>query len=472
MSTSLPDSSCPGCAARDKQIADLQQQMQQMQQQLSALQERIARAEKNSSNSSKPPSSDIVKPPKPAPKKGKKRRQGGQFGHTKYERTFHLADADVVHAHRLDRCPSCASPHLFHLAGAEQTHYQYELVEKPVLLHAHQSHLYGCAICHQLQAAPFPDAVRQGGLVGPGLTGLIGFLKGGTHVSYTTLQTLLDQGLGVALSTGMLAKVIDKVSQALQPIYQPLAEALPQQKQLNIDETSHKDQGALLWTWVFSAPAFTLFHIASSRSSQILEELLTNQCQAVLGHDCFSAYRAYMEKAPVTVQFCLAHLIRELRFMSESTSPHIAAYGQRLLDQLKGLFRLIHRRDQLTPATFQRRLKQIRDDFLQKARRTQAGGAAATLAQRFRTYGRAYFTFITCPDIEPTNNVAERALRFCVIDRRITQGTRGRKGQQWCERFWTIQATCRKQSIGVCRFIQQAVQAYFHGETAPSLLPA
>ena len=116
--------------------------MQQMQQQLSALQERIARAEKNSSNSSKPPSSDIVKPPQPAPKKGKKRRQGGQWGHTKYERTFHLADADVVHAHRLDRCPSCASPHLFHLAGAEQTHYQYELVEKPVLLHAHQSHLY------------------------------------------------------------------------------------------------------------------------------------------------------------------------------------------------------------------------------------------------------------------------------------------------------------------------------------------
>ena len=175
MPTSLPDPSCPGGAARDQQIADLQQQ-------LGVLQKRIARAEKNSSNSSNPLSSNIVKPPKPAPKKGQQYRRCGLLGHTKYERTFHLADADVVHAHRLDRCPSCASPHLFHLAGAEQTHYQYELVEKPVLLHAHQSHLYGCAICHQLQAAPFPDAVRQGGLVGPGLTGLIGFLKGGTHV--------------------------------------------------------------------------------------------------------------------------------------------------------------------------------------------------------------------------------------------------------------------------------------------------
>ena len=122
-------------------------------------------------------------------------------------------------------------------------------------------------------------------------------------MSYTTLQALLDDGLGMPLSTGMLAKVIDKVSQALQPIYQPLVEALPQQKQLNIDETSHKDQGDLLWTWVFSASAFTVFHIAPSRASQVLEDLLTSQCQAVLGHDCFSAYRAYMEKPPSPSSF-------------------------------------------------------------------------------------------------------------------------------------------------------------------------
>ena len=82
-----------------------------------------------------------------------------------------------------------------------------------------------------------------------------------------------------------------------------------------------------------------------------------------------------------------------------------------------------------------------------------------------------YFTFITCPNIEPTNNISERALRFCVIDRRITQGTRGRKGPQWCERFWTIRETCRQQGIGVCRFIQQAVHASFQGTTPPSLLP-
>jgi transposase len=69
--------------------------------------------------------------------------------------------------------------------------------------------------------------------------------------------------------------------------------------------------------------------------------------EALLGHDYFSAYRAYMKKASVTVQFCLAHLIRELRFASQSLTKPIAAYGQRLLDELKVLFKLIHRKDQL-----------------------------------------------------------------------------------------------------------------------------
>ncbi len=431
----------------------------------------VTRLQKNSSNSSKPPSSDIVKPPKPTVKRGKKRRQGGQPGHVKYERIFQLEDADVLHAHHLDRCPDCSGGALVHLAGAEQTHYQYELVEKPIVLHAHQSHMYWCAVCDRMQAAPFPAAVSQGGLVGPRLTGLLGYLKGSGHLSYITLQALLEEGFGTPLSTGMLAKVVDNISQALAPVYQPLLEALPNQEQINIDETGHKDQGRLLWTWVFGTPSFTVFHIAASRSSQVLEDILSCECEAVLGHDYFSAYRAFMKKAPIAVQFCLAHLICEVRFLAESTNRAIAQYGQRLLAQLRALFQLIHRRDQLLPQTFQRRLEQAREQCLKTGRRTKAGGAAALMAQRFRTHGRDYFTFITCPNIEPTNNISERALRFCVIDRRITQGTRGRKGPQWCERFWTIRETGRQQSIGVCRFIQQAVHASFQGTTPPSLLP-
>ncbi len=66
------------------------------------------------------------------------------------------------------------------------------------------------------------------------------------------------------------------------------------------------------------------------------------------------------------------------------------------------------------------------------------------MADRFLKHGEAYFRFITTPGMGPTNNLAEQAIRFVVIDRYITQGTRSEKGRRWCERIWTVVALCRE----------------------------
>ena len=52
-----------------------------------------------------------------------------------------------------------------------------------------------------------------------------------------------------------------------------------------------------------------------------------------------------------------------------------------------------------------------------------------------------------------TNNLAEQAIRFVVIDRHITQGTRSEKGRRWCERIWTVMATCAQQGRAVFQFL-------------------
>jgi hypothetical protein len=88
-----------------------------------------------------------------------------------------------------------------------------------------------------------------------------------------------------------------------------------------------------------------------------------------------------------------------------------------------------------------------------------------------REHGEAYFTFVTTPGVEPTSKLAERAIRFVAIDRRITQGTRGETGRRWCERIRTAVATCARQGRSLCRFLAEAVQAHFSGSPAPSLLP-
>src|SRR5439155_16843141 len=93
------------------------------------------------------------------------------------------------------------------------------------------------------------------------------------------------------------------------------------------------------------------------------------------------------------------------------------------------------------------------------------------IAARFAKHGEAYFEFVTTPGVEPTNNLAKQAIRFVIIDRRITQGTRGETGRRWCERMWTVIATYSQQGRSVFEYLSAAVAAYFDGGTAPSLLP-
>lgn len=91
---------------------------------------------------------------------------------------------------------------------------------------------------------------------------------------------------------------------------------------------------------------------------------------------------------------------------------------------------------------------------------------------RFIHHFESYFRFFTTQGIEPTNNLAEQAIRFGAIHRRITQGTRSPAGQTWCERIWTIIATCEQQGRSLFAYLCDTVEKYLAGRPVPSLAPS
>jgi transposase len=317
-----------------------------------------------------------------------------------------------------------------------------------------------------------PEHVVKGGLVGPRLTTLIAYLKGFCHASYSTVRLFLRDVARVTISRGQLRKVIGKVCAALDGPYQELLEALPGEGVLNVDETGHKDNGKRMWTWCFRAGLYTLFKIDPHRSGDVLIEVLGREFDGVLGCDCFGAYRRYMREFDVTLQLCLAHLIRDVKFLMTLPGKQEQAYGTRLRDALRALFGVIHQREQTPAVEFQARLEAARDGVLRAGQRdVPAGRHAQAMARRLREHGGSYFTFVTTPGVEPTNNLAEQAIRFVVIDRHITQGTRSEGGRRWCERIWTVVATCTQQGRGVFDYLYAAVKACFGDGPVPSLLP-
>lgn len=437
------------------------------------LEAELAKARKNSSTSSKPPSSDIVKP-KRHQKSGdnKKRKRGGQPGHSMHDRPpFSDDQVDQIHLHTLDVCPDCGG-RLEPADTAPRVIQQIEVVEKPIHIDEHRGQAHWCGRCEIIHYAPLPPEVVAGGLIGPNLTGWVAYLKSVCHASYSTIRKFFRDVLQIKISRGQLVKLINKATAALQPAYDQLMALLPQEDHLRVDETGHRDNGRRFWTWCFRADAFCLFMIDESRGSKVLCQVLGTDFDGVLSCDYFSAYRKYMKDCDVRVQFCLAHLIRDLKYLTTLRDPATVAYGEKLLDAMRDLFHHIHQHESMPAAMFQNRLCDIRDQILILARTNVPDtNEAFNLAQRFEHHGQAYFQFITTPGIEPTNNLAEQALRFVVIDRHVTQGTRSANGRSWCERIWTVLATCARQDRSAFTFICQAIQAHFTGQPPPSILP-
>jgi transposase len=149
----------------------------------------------------------------------------------------------------------------------------------------------------------------------------------------------------------------------------------------------------------------------------------------------------------------------------------VRRYGEELRVALKWLFQIYHRRDELEEEQFQSYLSFARGEVLRVGLSGPDTKHGQNMVKRFREHGEAYFTFIAQSGIEPTNNLAEQAIRFVVIDRHITQGTRSEVGRRFCERMWTTIATCVQQGRSVWSYLCEAVGNWFAGGPVPSLLP-
>lgn len=457
----------------------------EQQEQIRQLEAKLARANKDSGNSSKPPSSDLVKPPptKTGSSRSRSRKIGGQRGHPRHQRpafTFDQIDNQVFHGP--EECPNCGSTDLEVLAEPSKVHQQVDLSCEPITVTEHVVQSCQCRNCHRIQAGTLPPAIAATGLIGPRMMGLLLYMKGAMRASYTVMEEFLEQVLGFKVSRGYLAKVMAQGSQALHPAVEELRCQLPTQPWLNVDETGHKENGKGLWTWCFRAPDFVLYSIQESRGSDVLMEFLGTEFAGVLGCDYFSAYRKFMGKMSGTVQFCFAHLIRDLKFLAEHPDPVIQIYAQPILRGVKEMFRIIHKQVEKPTKDFVAKLERQKQCIIALVSGIDRVSPIEwyvrenypevyNMAQRFQKHGQEYFNFITTPGVGPTNNAAEQALRFVVMDRKATQGTRGHKGRAFCERIWTVVGTCRMNKRRIFDYLCQVVQAWAGGLQIPSLLP-
>lgn len=453
--------------ALERENARLRAENQALKAENKRLRLELASAKKNSRNSSKPPSSDIVKPPPPGGKS--KRHIGGQPGHEPHFRnlfTPEQLDEAVVFVPSTRTCP-CGGT-LVACPVSDQVRQQIELRENPLFRREYRARAYRCSSCGAFRREKLPRCVGREGFVGDRLSAALAFLNAKARASHSALAAFMRDVCGEPVSRGQIAKTFRRVSHSLEAPYAEALKRLRDEPFLNIDETGHRERGKRFWTWVFRAGDFAVFRIDKTRGSGVLQSVLGSGYKGTIGCDYFSAYHKYLQDSGASAQFCMAHLIRDIRFLKEHPDPETRRYAFRSLKAAKQLFRTHHRLRE-NPEHDRRELIKAGERLRRTLVSAPPQPKAQNIARRFRDNGNAYLRFINNPKIEPTNNRAEQAIRQVVIDRVASQGTRGAKGRAYKERMWTVISTCAMRGASSFDFLRHALRSNV-ASTPPPLL--
>ena len=132
--------------------------------------------------------------------------------------------------------------------------------------------------------------------------------------------------------------------------------------------------------WLFCTPLIALFSIQASRGCKVLREVLGATFEGAIISDFYSAYVSY---ASLLQQFCLAHLIRDIKFLTTLPDAVSKEFGERVLRCFKIIFKHWHERDKIPRDIFVRRCKKIqRRLFMLLTKADLPKGEALTMKKR------------------------------------------------------------------------------------------
>lgn len=467
---------------RDKKIADAEKQIADAEKQIADLERQLGLRRQNSTTSSKPPSSDGLageQRMRGSRRKKSRRKPGGQPGHRGHWRGLAPLDrVDEVVEVFPENCRHC-DRRLSRRLSPKDNPRRHQVTELPPVeahITEYQCHSLICPDCGKATRAELPAEAQRH--FGPQLTALIAYLTVVCRMPRRVVQELLEQVLSIPLSLGSIQNSWEEVSQAVAEPCAELERQLPREPVVNSDETGYRTSGEKRWLWALVASRFVFYRIAVSRGAEVLAGLLG---QAFAGILCSDRCPSYLKYHKGEGQFCWAHFKRNILGVQEiGRTTDAERFCRDVLALHARLFRLWHRfRDgpgvRYGPVTRDRLIRKsipLEKKFFALANRyvNSRDKDVANLARALLLHFEKFFAFLRNEGVEPTNNIAERALRCAVQWRKISFGSRSAHGEIAVARLLTVTRTCRMQNRVPLDYLVIAVRSHRQALPALSLL--
>jgi transposase len=390
-------------------------------------------------NAHTPPSLSKKKHP-PKPPVG---RLGAPEGHPRYERE--QPEPTETIEHREDACPQCATP------LSEPYRVERRIIEEipdpqPLQVTEHLIAHYRCKNCKQRFAARHDV---PNGMFGNNVQTHVTLLKYDDRLPLRKVANALQRHHGVDLTNVAVMNMTEQVGALLQPQYKELLARVRTAKIVHADETGIHVDGKKWWIWVFVTRNETVFVIRPTRGGDVPKEILGENFSGTVVCDGWNAYYQFL-----IVQRCWAHLLREIKQLAQENKSL-----QNIYRGFKTIFSQIQTLREKPPPLEERQQhkKAMLKHLKQLLTRLTRYDRTKTFVTKVTNGMNQWFTCIDYPEVEPTNNTAERAIREMVVQRKIIGGLRREKGATTMERIMTMIATWRQQGLDVYSTLRAAI---------------
>ena len=410
----------------------------------------------NSSNSSKPPSSDLNHTRRTRATKGKRRKPGGQKGHSG-SRLQQVENPTAIEELTIDR--RTLPQGKWKLAGIDRrqvfeiavsfnvTEYQAEVLENE------RGETY---------VAEFPAGVTEPAQYGLGVKATSVYLSQFQLIPQARVQDLFKTQYGLPLAKGSVNNFNILAARTLRDwnFKDWLRDQLVLSPVLHADETGTNINGDRYWIHCLCNESLTYFHVDTKRGQDAMERMgVLAKFRGQLVHDHWKPYFLYL----CTHVLCNAHHLRELERAIDQDLQKWAKRMKALLEEINA--RVKDSGGKLSKKKIKQYEKQYRrilkaaDKECPENKKQRAQSKSRNLIERLIAFEEETLRFMVEDQTPFTNNQGERDLRMNKVQQKISGCFRTERGAEDFCLIRSYLSTCRKRGVHP----MEALRALFSG---------
>ncbi len=420
---------CEGCLKKQRQIDELVEEVQRLKAKLHYQQRK---GQEGFFGSSTPSSQHPLKAN--TDKENRNHKGGARPGHKGHGRKAHSQQTadQIVPIDVGQICPDCGG--LLRLKRIkDRTVIESEPVRPKRILYR----LYHkeCTDCHRVLRAKAPGVLPKA-LYGNQITAQAALM----HYFHGIPMGRICEMTEIPL--GSLVDLFHRLSNYFGPIMDLLKGQYRTSPVKHADETGWRNDGQSGYAWLFCTPQTGLFCFQNTRSASVARSVLGDEkLPGVLVVDRYNAYN----KAPVQIQYCYAHLLRDVEKPEKDLpdSPEVKTFVSILASVLSQAMHL--RAQPLSDEQYYRQAKEIQNKIMEVNKSPAQHLAIRAIQDLFNINEHRLYHWVQDRRVPPDNNLAERDLRPTVIARKVSFGSSSDAGAKTRSILMSVLHTLNKR---------------------------